>query len=101
MKKANEMIGKYVVVRGRDSGVFAGTLAEKEGQEVCLLQCRRLWYWAGGASISQIAVEGVNKPSECKFTVTKDEIIITDVIEIIPCTNEAEKIIKEVAVWSV
>ena len=99
MNRANEMIGKYLIVRGRDSGVFAGTLDEKEGQEVCLSKCRRLWYWVGSASISQLAVEGTTKPSECKFTVTKAEIIITDAIEIIPCTKEAEKIIKEVVVW--
>lgn len=34
----NEMIGKKVIVRGDRSGVFFGTLAEKQGQEVVLTE---------------------------------------------------------------
>ena len=30
------MIGKYVIVRGNRSGVFAGILKERNGQEVTL-----------------------------------------------------------------
>ena len=85
------MNGKYVIVRGDRSGVFAGTLESYEGREVTLTNCRRLWYWDGAASISQIAVDGTVNPAECKFTVTVDEIIIMDAIEIITCTEEAEK----------
>lgn len=93
------MIGKYVIVRGDRSGVFAGTLASVEGQTVTLKGCRRLWYWAGAASISQIANEGVKSPNSCKFTVTVDSIIILDVIEIIPTTMAAEINIKGVREW--
>lgn len=93
------MIGKYVVVRGDRSGVFAGVLKERKGSEVVLEKCRRLWYWEGANTISQIAVDGVTKPDDCKFTVVVDEIMITDVIEIIPCTEKAEKCIKGVRVW--
>lgn len=93
------MENKYVIVRGTDSGVFAGILAERNGREVTLRDCRRLWYWDGAASISQIAVDGTVNPDECKFTVTVDEIIIMDAIEIITCTKEAEKTIRGVAVW--
>lgn len=91
--------GKYVVVRGDRSGVFAGVLKEKEGTEVVLTDCRRLWYWDGAASISQIATDGTTNPGGCKFSVTVDEIGILDTIEIIPCTEKAEKAIREVAVW--
>ena len=94
-----EFLSKKVIVRGDRSGVFFGTLAAKEGQEVKLTDCRRLWYWDGAASISQIAKDGVSKPDNCNFTVTVDSIIITDVIEIIPCTVEAIKIIEGVRVW--
>ena len=93
------MKGKYVIVRGDRSGVFAGVLVEQEGQKVVLKDCRRLWYWAGAASISQIAKNGVKSPSSCKFTVTVDEIAILDTIEIIPTTAEAEASIKAVPVW--
>lgn len=93
------MIGTYVIVRGDRSGVFAGTLARYEGREVELHNCRRLWYWDGACSISQIAKEGVKKPNNCKFTVTVDSITILDAIEIIPATEEAEAIIKGVREW--
>ena len=93
------LLNKKVIVRGDRSGVFYGTLAEKDGREVKLENCRRLWYWDGAASISQIANEGVTKPANCKFTVAVKEIGILDAIEIIPCTEEAIKNIEEVPVW--
>lgn len=93
------MNGKYVIVRGDRSGVFAGVLESQEGQKVELTKCRRLWYWEGAASISQIAMEGVTKPRNCKFTMTVDEIAILDAIEIIPATAKAEANIKAVPVW--
>ena len=93
------VIGKKVIVRGDSSGVFFGTLVAKDGREVKLEKCRRIWYWDGAASISQIAVEGVKNPDNCKFTVTVDEIIILDAIEIIPCTGNAIEIIEGVKEW--
>ena len=93
------MIGKYVIVRGDRSGVFAGTLVSNEGQQVVLSNCRRLWYWDGAASISQIATEGVKRPNSSKFTVAVETILILDAIEIIPTTAAAEVNIKAVREW--
>lgn len=95
----NSMIGKKVIIRGDRSGVFFGTLVAKEGKEVKLENCRRIWYWVGAASISQLAVDGVSNPEDCKFTVTVNEIIITDAIEIILCTDKAIENIESVNVW--
>ena len=95
----NEMIGKKVIVRGDRSGVFFGTLSDKQEQTVVLTKCRRLWYWDGAASISQLAVDGTAKPGNCKFTVTVDEITIMDAIEIIPCTDKAIASIEGVRTW--
>lgn len=94
-----DFIGKKVIVRGDRSGVFFGTLKEKEGQEVVLANCRRLWYWEGAASISQLAAEGTTNPGGCKFTMSVDEIGILDAIEIIPCTENAVNSIEKVSVW--
>lgn len=94
-----KFLNKKVIVRGDSSGVFFGTLVAKEGIEVELKDCRRIWYWDGAASISQLAAEGTMRPTECKFTVSVDEIIITDVIEIIPCTDKAIESIEGVKVW--
>ena len=93
------MIGKKVIIRGDRSGVFFGTLAEKNGQEVKLTYCRRLWFWSGAASLHQIALEGVKNPDDCKFTVTVPEIVILDAIEIIPCTDKAVDVITDTREW--
>lgn len=88
-----------VIVRGDRSGVFFGTLKERNGQEVTLTDCRRLWHWSGAASISQIAAEGVKNPDSCKFTIPVEEITILDAIEIIQCTKKAIGNINAVKIW--
>lgn len=93
------MIGKYVIIRGDRSGVFAGTLVSQEGREVILENCRRLWYWNGAASLHQLAADGVKRPRDCKFTITVDSIKILDAIEVIHTTEAAEASIKAVPVW--
>lgn len=90
---------KYYIIRGDHSGVFFGNIKERNGQEVTIANCRRIWYWNGAASISQLALDGVTNPENCKFTVTVPELTILDAIEIIPCSDKAIKIIKEVKEW--
>lgn len=97
------MIGKKVIIRASRAGVFFGTLKDKTstpaGVEVELENCRRIWYWDGAASLNQLAVEGTKAPGNCKFTVTVPSISVMQVIEIIPCTEEAVKSIESVKVW--
>lgn len=97
MKETN--IGKYVIVRGDSSGVFAGTLAARDGREVQLTDCRRIWRWYGAASISQLAIDGTSDPGNCRFPAPVKEITILDAIEIIPCMEKAEASIKAVSEW--
>ena len=97
----NDLIGKRVIARCDRAGVFYGTLVARQGQEVQLKEARRLWYWNGAASISQIAHEGVKKPNDCKFTVPVTNIVLLDAIEIIPCTDKAIENIDKVAVWKI
>lgn len=99
MKATKNLIGKRVIIRANGAGVFYGTLNEVEGNTVELLNCRRLWYWDGAASLSQLAAEGVKAPQNCKFTVSVESIVILNVIEIIPATAEAQASIENVAVW--
>ena len=92
-------MNKYVIVRTRSAGVFAGYLESQKGQEVILTNARRLWYWKGAASLSQLAMEGVKYPEECKFPCPVDKIILTEAIEIIDTTDEAQKNIELVPIW--
>lgn len=89
----------YYIVRCDGAGVFAGNIKERNGDEVVLTNARRIWYWDGAASLSQLAMEGVTRPQNCKFTVTVPEVILFNVIEIIRCTDAAEACIKGVREW--
>jgi len=44
-----------------------GYLKAVKGRKVELVNARRLWYWSGAASLSQMALEGVKNPDTCKF----------------------------------
>jgi hypothetical protein len=90
---------KSVLVRGDRSGVQVGVLKSRKGTEVVLLNARRLWYWDGAASISQIANDGVSKPQNCKFPESVSELMILDAIEILPMTEKAVKSINAVPAW--
>ena len=92
-------INKKVIIRGDRSGVEFGTLVAQNGREVTLHNARRIWYWDGADSLSQLAKDGTANPRECKFTVTVDSITILDAIEIIPCTDKAIKSIEGVREW--
>lgn len=89
----------YYIVRGDRSGVFFGKIKERNGSEVTLRDVRRIWYWEGAASISQLAIDGVTRPDKCKFTVTVSEIVILDAVELIPCSNKAAECILRVKEW--
>lgn len=89
----------YVIVRGDRSGVFFGDLKDRNGKEVELRNARKLWLWSGAAAVEQIAKDGVKNPSGCKFTVSVDSMIITDAIQVIPCTDSAAENIMAVEEW--
>ncbi len=89
----------YVIVRTQNAGVFAGYLERRKGQEVTLTKARRLWYWKGASSLSQLAQEGVKCPLECKFPIEMDKVELTQMIEIISVTKEAQKSIASVPIW--
>ena len=92
----------YSVIRTQNAGVHFGKIklpADIANGSVTLLNARRIWYWDGAASLSQLALEGVSKPENCKFSVIVPEITLLGVIEIIPCTISAIKNISQVKVW--
>lgn len=92
---------KYQIVRTQSAGVFAGYIVSRDGQEVVMENARRIWYWSGAASLSQLAMEGTKNPTECKFPCEVNRIELLQVIEILDCTEEAEKSIKGVPIWEV
>ena len=88
------------MVRTERAGVFAGVLSERNGNEAVVRNARRIWYWAGAASLSQLATQGTSKPGECKFPAQVAEVLLLGVIEIIPMTDDAIASIESVPVWA-
>jgi hypothetical protein len=99
-KKGTKSKLKYVIVRTYSAGVFAGFLKSRKGQEVVLTQARRLWYWDGAASLSQMAQEGTSKPENCKFPCVVDQVELLQAIEILQVTPKAQASIQGVKIWA-
>lgn len=97
----NYPINKKVIIRSNCAGVFYGTLAEYDevNRTAEIHNCRRLWYWSGACSLSQLSVDGTKSPSSCQFTLYVPSMQVMEVIEIIPCTDKAIESIENVAIW--
>jgi len=87
------------IVRADRAGVFFGEIKDRNGSEITMANVRRLWYWEGACSLSQLAVDGTKAPKSCKFTITVPEMTILGVIEIIPCSEVACESINSVETW--
>jgi len=99
-QKAESFEGmKYVIVRTYSAGVFAGYLESRNGQEVVVRKARRLWRWSGAASLSQLAMEGTNRPNDCRFPCEVDRVELLNAIEILDVTEQAQQSIGEVKIW--
>jgi len=90
---------RYCVVRAFSAGVFAGYVESRSGDEVTLREARRIWYWEGAATLSQLAQSGTSAPGKCKFPEPVDRITVLGVIEILDCTERARASIASVPVW--
>lgn len=94
---------KAVLIRSYAAGIHFGFLESEEftpaGKVVTLLNSRRIWYWDGACSISQIAVDGVSKPENCKFSVTVPKNEIINVIEKLELTEKALLNLENVKIW--
>ena len=90
----------YVIVRTYSAGVFAGTLESRKGKEVVLSNARRIWYWEGAASLSQLAMSGTSNPGGCKFPEPVASVTLLEAIEILGVTPKAKASIEGVKIWA-
>ena len=91
---------KYVIIRpGKASSVCAGYLKSESGTRVELVDSRRIWYWKGANTLSDLALYGVKVPDQCKFSPPLPEHIILDAAEIISCTEAGRLSIQGVPEW--
>ena len=95
-----ELVGRICMVRTYSAGVFIGEVVSRNGKEIHLKNARRMHYWEGAASLSQLATEGTKKPELCRFPAPVNEMLLTESIEIIPATEAAIASIASVKVWA-
>lgn len=92
---------EYCLVRTEKAGVFAGWIdREITGDMGTVFDARRIWYWSGAASLSELSTKGTSDPSSCKFPESVAEVDLKGVIEVLPCTEAAKESIKGVSVWT-
>lgn len=93
-------VGKKVLVRGIQSGVYFGELVSQNKQEVEMKNVRNLWRWNGANTLLDLAENGAQKPIDCRFSNKVNSIVLTDICEIVPCSDKAIKNIEGVAEWT-
>ncbi len=91
-------MGVYKIVRTHSAGVFAGLVVQRNGNEVDMVEARRLWYWSGAATLSELAIRGTCEPDKCKFP-GPVSVTLLGAIEIIDVTADGERSIRAVPEW--
>lgn len=83
------MIGNFVIVRTFSAGVHTGFLVSMDGRQVELREARRIWRWSGANTLNEVSLRGCNN-SYTRISEAVERIILTEAIEVICCTPEAE-----------
>ena len=91
---------KKFIVRTYSAGAFFGEIVSRKGKEVAMKNARRLWHWAGAASLSQLSQDGTSNPAACKFPKAMPSVVLTEAIEIIECSPAAVASIEAVPEWT-
>jgi len=91
------------IIRSYGAGVFLGYVkerkAEANGINVILVNAKRIYYWSGACSLTQLAIDGTKDPNNCKITEAVAIEEIANVIEIIPVTYNAARSLDEAEIW--
>ena len=94
---------QYCVIRSYGAGVFCGYVKEKKAEQnginVDLVNSRRIYYWSGACSLSQLAVEGLKDIDNSKIAMVVPIQTVANVIEIIPMSKKAANQINGAIVW--
>ena len=96
------MKSKICLIRSYASGVHFGEVIETRdtphGLSVTLKDSRRVHYWEGAASLSQMAIDGIKQG---RIAMILPEIQVEGVCEIIPMSEAAIKNMNGQPVWRV
>lgn len=88
------LLGKYVIVRSRDSGVHGGIFLGYRGREVALANARRCWRYntTGTGSVSNLSAAGLT--GQYRVDPVQPFVLIHDVCETNTTTEKARQSIE-------
>lgn len=94
---ADSYIGKKVLVRSYDAGVYFGTLEDMDGETVRMSNVRNIWHWTGASCLSQIANDGITGD---KVSPVVSSMVLNRVCQVIPLTQKAIDNLENQPIWN-
>lgn len=99
----NQWVGAYVLARCTQAGVHAGYVVSTDEYHTVLRNVRRVHYWTGAASLSEIAVYGLNPAksgaSRIAAAVPTLRLRDSDICELTVCTEAGRRSVEGMPVW--
>ena len=96
----DSVINKKVIIRTYSAGVHYGILNKVDNDTVELKNTRRIHYWNGANSLTDIALGGISDKLTSRITKKLPSIILQNVIEIIECTDVAIEDLDNFPEWT-
>ena len=94
----SELIGKKIIARIERAGVFHGTLDHIDNDIMRLKDARRIYYWNGALSVTDMAAKGITG-GKVTIPVTTVEFMSDKIVELNECSTDASKSIETIKPW--
>jgi hypothetical protein len=88
MTKTKTKKNPIVLIRTYSAGVHVGELVARDGREVTLRDAHRIWRWRGANTLHELSQRGADQ-EWTRISERVPEIVLTEAIEVIPCTDLA------------
>lgn len=93
-----ELLNKKIIARIDKAGVFHGTLDYIDSDILRLKDARRIYFWNGALSVTDMAVKGISG-GKVTIPVTTVEFMSENIVELNECSDEATKSIEAIKPW--
>lgn len=93
-----ELLNKKVIARIDRAGVFHGTLDHIDNDILRLKDARRIYYWEGALSVTDMASIGLTG-GKISAPVSAVEFMREKIVELNECSDDASKSIEAIKVW--
>ena len=92
------LLNKKIIARIDRAGVFHGTLDHIDNEIIRLKDARRIYYWEGAISVTDMAAKGL-KSGKITIPVSTVEFMSDKIIELNECSDDATKSIEAIKPW--